>query len=293
MFYAAYFKVVALNSIESKGVLMSPWLIFFTGLIVGWLLEWFLDYSFWRKRRICPRIEKELQNSIQRLKVDKAEMKMEMGKVGQYRARIENQDTKLTGLKSALDSRIREKARLQAELASIDELLSEMGFVADRGTADALIGLNARNESLEKASQVHDKLVRDFQSQLERRNKKIEGLEGDIETQDANTIELTKQLSHLQGQLKQRVNDVSRLQKQVDSSKRHPSSGKADLQQLQNQVSLLQSALDDRDKELDEKAAWVHDFRQRMMARDDKLFELKAQLKQCDAEISQLQGEKG
>lgn len=40
------------------------WEAFLGGLIAGWLLEFAIDYVFWRPRRICSEAEEELQEAV-------------------------------------------------------------------------------------------------------------------------------------------------------------------------------------------------------------------------------------
>ena len=44
------------------------WQAFLAGLIIGWLVEFAVDYFFWRPRRICPEAEEELQEATVILK---------------------------------------------------------------------------------------------------------------------------------------------------------------------------------------------------------------------------------
>lgn len=43
---------------------MSWWEIFLSGLIAGWVVEFALDYFFWRPRRLCPEAEQELRETV-------------------------------------------------------------------------------------------------------------------------------------------------------------------------------------------------------------------------------------
>lgn len=40
------------------------WELFLSGLIVGWLVEFALDFFFWRPRRVCSEAEQELQEAV-------------------------------------------------------------------------------------------------------------------------------------------------------------------------------------------------------------------------------------
>ena len=44
------------------------WEPFLAGLIVGWLVEFAVDYFFWRPRRVCPEAEEELREATVILK---------------------------------------------------------------------------------------------------------------------------------------------------------------------------------------------------------------------------------
>jgi predicted flap endonuclease-1-like 5' DNA nuclease len=51
------------------------WQAFVIGLIVGWLAELALDYTFWRKRRMCTDAEIELQEAVDLLKAEVTRLK--------------------------------------------------------------------------------------------------------------------------------------------------------------------------------------------------------------------------
>jgi predicted flap endonuclease-1-like 5' DNA nuclease len=56
-----------------------PWEFFLSGLIVGWLLEFALDYFFWRPRRICTEAEQELRESVDLLKREVSRLRQQQG----------------------------------------------------------------------------------------------------------------------------------------------------------------------------------------------------------------------
>jgi predicted flap endonuclease-1-like 5' DNA nuclease len=52
------------------------WQVFVGGLIAGWAAHFALDYFFWRRRRVCPEVEQELQESVDLLKEEVARLRL-------------------------------------------------------------------------------------------------------------------------------------------------------------------------------------------------------------------------
>ena len=51
------------------------WEVFLGGLIAGWLIEFAVDYFFWRPRRICSEAEEELREAMVLLKREVAQLR--------------------------------------------------------------------------------------------------------------------------------------------------------------------------------------------------------------------------
>lgn len=61
------------------------WEPFLLGLIAGWLIEFAVDYFFWRPRRICPEAEEELQEATVILKQELSRLRRQLAENGHGR----------------------------------------------------------------------------------------------------------------------------------------------------------------------------------------------------------------
>jgi predicted flap endonuclease-1-like 5' DNA nuclease len=71
------------------------WQVFVGGLIAGWAAHFALDYLFWRRRRVCPEVEQELQESVNLLKQEVTRLRLRENE----RSDDEEEETKADDLK--------------------------------------------------------------------------------------------------------------------------------------------------------------------------------------------------
>lgn len=68
------------------------WQAFLAGLILGWLLEFAVDYFFWRPRRICSEAEEELQEATVILKREVSRLRRQQHEEQQEREEDDDEE---------------------------------------------------------------------------------------------------------------------------------------------------------------------------------------------------------
>jgi len=84
------------------------WLSFFIGMLVGWLVEWAIDYFFWRRRR------QSSEGDAQALKNSRAEAEAETQALKSQLEQCQQQERRLADCEAALRAE-QDKAQAQAE----------------------------------------------------------------------------------------------------------------------------------------------------------------------------------
>ncbi len=99
------------------------WLSFFIGLLVGWLIQWALDYFFWRRRRL--QTEEGVAVLQTRLKSAEDEARDLGSQLSQCRRDADACAAEVASKDAALQEKAAELAAAQKEQAMLREQLAE------------------------------------------------------------------------------------------------------------------------------------------------------------------------
>lgn len=100
---------------------MNVWVALLIGLLLGWLVEFLIDYFYWRDRRLCPEdTAVALRSEVARVEADKVALQQKLDQervqVGQLQATLQGRGARLNELETALSGREVELARLQGDV---------------------------------------------------------------------------------------------------------------------------------------------------------------------------------
>ena len=104
------------------------WLSFFIGMLVGWLIEWAIDYFFWRRRRQSPEGEEQaLKNALTEAKAETQALKSQLEqcqeqehRLADCEAELRAERDKMQALSERMEAREEEMAILRGQIADAD-----------------------------------------------------------------------------------------------------------------------------------------------------------------------------
>ena len=195
------------------------------GIIIGWLIELIIDYFYWRKRRICPEIEKELHESVGVLQETNKKLTTGVKRRGfllkGLEEKLKHQDTALTALNSDIKQR-------DGDIVTFKKDMSDKENQMTRLVSDL---------------QVRDDELTSFKLSVDDKNKKINELKGKTEEQKNNVYQLTgeaggsgRHSSKIEALLGERENEITGLQSK--------------LQEQESTTEMFQASLNKKDEEL-------------------------------------------
>ncbi len=123
------------------------WLSFFIGLLTGWLIEWLIDFFFWRRRRSGRASESEVRAELAAMEAKASQLEAQLVTVQDDQTQLaacerqlqECQDT-LSRAQAELSARETEVQQLQVSLTDTQVSMAERA-----GSLAALAGLDAHN----------------------------------------------------------------------------------------------------------------------------------------------------
>lgn len=61
---------------------MNPWIVLLVGLLIGWLVEYALDWFYWRRKPTDEQIVADLQEQLRASEERAAELEERLAKLG-------------------------------------------------------------------------------------------------------------------------------------------------------------------------------------------------------------------
>ena len=103
---------------------MEVWIALVGGIIIGWLVEWTIDWQYWRRGLdSLYRTEAELRAALDRSEAEKAAMLAASAEceaqLSDLRSRLETLTRTESGARRSLEAALNENARLKEQLAAV------------------------------------------------------------------------------------------------------------------------------------------------------------------------------
>lgn len=138
---------------------MNVWVALVLGLLLGWLVEFLIDYFYWRPRRLCPDdTAQAMRGQVGRLEAEKSTARLtvdaQRAQIDELRASVQEREARLGTMQMALNAQQTELTTVKGDLTGWQARHSQLEASLQARESE-LAAARARNQALEAELAAH------------------------------------------------------------------------------------------------------------------------------------------